>query len=117
MYKSPIEVKLSDLFADTVKKSDAVGKADEYIVRYVQQVSVSVDKDELIKALEYDRGQYEKGWNDRDNEIVRCKDCRYAHMTYDGECKYCDVWEAEGEMYLDGDFYCAFGERKEDERT
>lgn len=47
-------------------------------------------------------------------EVVRCKDCKYAHMTYGGECKYCDVWEAEGEMYLDGDFYCAFGERRED---
>ena len=47
--------------------------------------------------------------------VIRCKDCKYAYMTYDGECKYCDVWEAEGEMYLDGDFYCAFGKRKEDE--
>ena len=47
-------------------------------------------------------------------EVVRCKDCKYAHMTYGGECKYCDVWEAEGEMYLDGDFYGAFGERRED---
>lgn len=48
-------------------------------------------------------------------ELVRCKDCKYAHMTYGGECKYCDMWEEEGEMYLDGDFYCAFGERKEDD--
>lgn len=47
--------------------------------------------------------------------VVRCKDCKYAHMTHGGECKYCDVWEAEGEMYLDGDFYCAFGERREDD--
>lgn len=47
--------------------------------------------------------------------VVKCKDCRYAHMTYGGECKYCDAWEEEGEMYLDGDFYCAFGERKKDE--
>ncbi len=48
-------------------------------------------------------------------EVVRCKDCKYAWMTYDGECKYCDMWEEEGEMYLDGNFYCAFGKRKEDE--
>lgn len=46
--------------------------------------------------------------------VVKCKDCSYAHMTYGGECKYCDAWEEEGEMYLDGDFYCAFGERKDD---
>lgn len=47
-------------------------------------------------------------------EVVRCKDCRYSHMTYDGECKYCDKWKEDGEaLYLDGDFYCAYGERKE----
>lgn len=47
--------------------------------------------------------------------IVRCKDCRYAHMTYGGECKYCDFWQEDGgeALYLDGDFYCAAGERKE----
>lgn len=45
--------------------------------------------------------------------IVRCKDCKFAHMTYGGECKYCDAWESEESLYLDGDFFCAFGERKE----
>lgn len=45
--------------------------------------------------------------------VVRCKDCKYSHMTYDGRCKYCDKWEEDGEaLYLDGDFYCAYGERK-----
>lgn len=48
-------------------------------------------------------------------EVVRCKDCKYAHMTCDGMCKYCDMWEEEGRVYLNGDFYCAFGERKENE--
>lgn len=47
-------------------------------------------------------------------EVVRCKDCKHAHMTYGGECKYCDMWEEDGEaLYLDGDFFCAYGERKE----
>ena len=48
--------------------------------------------------------------------VVRCKDCKFAHMTYGGECKYCDAWESEESLYLDGDFFCAFGERKDDER-
>lgn len=113
MYESPIEVVFSDLVSDAVKK------ADEYIVANVQQVGVKVDKDELIKALRFDRGQYEKGWNDRDNEIVRCKDCRFSHMTYGGECKSCDMWKDDDDftmtLYLDGDFYCAFAERKKDE--
>lgn len=46
-------------------------------------------------------------------EVVRCKDCKYTHMTYGGECKYCDMWKEDGEaLYLDGDFFCAYGERK-----
>ena len=47
--------------------------------------------------------------------VVRCRDCKFAHMTYGGECKYCDAWESEESLYLDGDFFCAFGERKDDE--
>ena len=55
--------------------------------------------------------------------VVRCRDCRFAHMTYDGECKYCDCFankDEDGELnetlYLDGDFFCAFGKRKENEK-
>lgn len=116
MYKSPIELEVENIVSDVVKK------ADEYIVRYVQQVGVNVDKDELIKALAYDRWQYEKGWNDRDAEIVRCKDCKW-HRT----CEFyyalgndrvpyetiseCLKWHDDVPV----DFYCAFGERREDD--
>ena len=46
-------------------------------------------------------------------EVVRCKDCKYAYMTTDGECKYCDIWFPDEKEYLDGDYYCASGERKD----
>lgn len=45
-------------------------------------------------------------------EIVRCKDCRYAHMSTDGSVKYCEVWFPDEAEYLDGDNYCSCGERK-----
>jgi hypothetical protein len=49
-------------------------------------------------------------------EVVRCRECKYAHLTYDGECKYCDRWEEEYErsehLYLPPDFYCALGQRR-----
>ena len=45
-------------------------------------------------------------------EIIRCKDCKYSHMTYDGECKYCDMWDET--LYLPGDFFCAFAEKREE---
>ena len=59
---------------------------------------------------------YEEGYKDRDAEIIRCKDCKYAHLTYDGDCKHCDQWKDDDdfsiELYLSGDFYCAYAERR-----
>lgn len=34
------------------------------ILKACQRVGVNVDKDELVKALQYDRKQYEKGYKD-----------------------------------------------------
>ena len=44
--------------------------------------------------------------------IVRCKDCKYARLTNDGSCKYCDIWFPDEAEYMDGDYYCASAERK-----
>lgn len=44
-------------------------KLEGEILKAVHKVGVIVDKEELIKALAYDRAQYEKGWADRDAEI------------------------------------------------
>lgn len=52
-------------------------------------------------------------------EIIMCKECRFAHLTHDGDCKYCDKWTDEfgipEELYLDGDFFCGYAERRIDE--
>lgn len=53
-YTSPIQLILSDI---QMKLEDNVCEA-------VQSVGVNVDKDELIKALKYDREQYVKGFTD-----------------------------------------------------
>lgn len=83
-----------------------------------------IDADELRKNM-FDYAPPEMEWDRDDIEhkigemptidaipVVKCKDCKHAYMTYGGECKYCDIWSEEGEMYLPGDFYCACGERK-----
>ena len=49
--------------------------------------------------------------------VVRCRECRYAHMTADGESvKYCDNFCDENriamELYLPADFYCAYAKNK-----
>lgn len=53
--------------------------------------------------------------------VVRCKDCKYAHLNDDNECTYCDmisVLTDEGEPYyvpvFPPDWYCAYGEREDD---
>lgn len=54
MYQSPIEIitkKMRTQFEDNVFKA-------------IQDYGIVVDKDELIKALKYDRDQYEKGYRD-----------------------------------------------------
>lgn len=52
-------------------------------------------------------------------DLVRCKECKKAHLTYDGECKYCDEWTDDDgnyiEVYHDGNHYCSYGVRKENE--
>lgn len=54
MYKSPIE-----LFVSNIQTQQ-----EEGVLRAIQNVGVNVDKDELIKCLQYDRHQYEKGYFD-----------------------------------------------------
>lgn len=52
MYQSPIEIitkQIRTQFEDNVFKA-------------IQDYGIVVDKEELIKALQYDRGQYEKGY-------------------------------------------------------
>ena len=51
-YESPIELYIGQM---RMEQENNVYKA-------IQEYGVNVDKDELIKALQYDRGQYEKGY-------------------------------------------------------
>ena len=94
---------------------DIISKTDEALVEYVHTVGFDVDKEELAKALAYDRHQYEWGYADgradRDAEIVRCKDCTYnqGHFTsYLVKCGCGNGAHHEG-------FFCADGERRTDD--
>lgn len=64
MYDSPINVIYGKL--QTKVQEDM----ENHIFESVQSVGVMVDKDELIKALEYDRQQYEKGYQDGKREFA-----------------------------------------------
>ena len=64
------------------------------LLKVTQQMGLDVDRDELLKALQYDRGQYEKGYADG------CRDSRkqgqWIPLEYDGYADgypVYDLWE------------------------
>lgn len=63
MYESPIEMFSVTDYVDTISKQ-IDEQIEESIWSAVTKVSVNVNKEELIRALKYDRNQYEKGYAD-----------------------------------------------------
>lgn len=61
MYKSPIEIIIGQMKTNY----------EDEIFRAVQNVGINVDKEELLKALEYDRGQYEEGFEEGEKYVLR----------------------------------------------
>ena len=78
MYKAPIEIcrTIEDINQKVVEETD------NQVYEAVCRVGVNVDKEELIKALRYDRGQYEKGYADGVREFAE----RLKQSAFD-----CDV--------------------------
>lgn len=99
-YKSPIETAMLQV------KSDIEKRLEDTTYKAVIECGVKVDKDELIKALAYDRGQYDEGYRDgyraAKAEIVRCKDCKYWER---GDCYRLELSRP--------DDFCSYGEREE----
>ena len=60
MYESPINIIISKLCT----------KLESDCIKSVQSYGFDVDKEELAKALYYDRNQYEKGHKDGYNEGI-----------------------------------------------
>lgn len=59
-YKAPIEVLINE----------AKLNFENGIYNAIQEFEIKVDKDELIKALNYDREMYIKGYNDAVHEMM-----------------------------------------------
>ena len=102
MYKSPVELYVENAVSNIVKKQN-----DE-VLEVIQNIGIHVDKDELIKALQYDRNQYDKGYSDAMATIVRCKDCKFARKMVLGDYS-CVV---DHRLAHDENDYCSYGERK-----
>ena len=59
MYESPINMEYENPIYNAVQK-----ELELNVLLAVQKIHISVDRDELIRALQYDRQQYEKGYAD-----------------------------------------------------
>ena len=106
-YDSPLVLNASDIATQMAKN------IDELSLKAVQRVGINVDKDKLLAALKQDAERYREayahgydtGYQERDEEIVRCKDCKHymtIHCTCDGCC-------------ISDDWFCADGERLDDD--
>ena len=114
-WKSPLQLKINDACE---KFGRATAKAfDDMIFEAVAEVGIEVDRDKLIKALAYDRGQYEKGYGDgyraAKDEIVRCKDCKFWFRNNGHDKNGCPITDSD--IWMDDSDFCSHGERKEDD--
>ena len=92
MYKSPVELYVHDI------KQQMTEKLEETCYTAVIEYFPNVDKDELIRALRYDRQQYDCGYADgylaAKDELVRCQNCGWWHRHKSGDlsCGVCDKY-------------------------
>lgn len=110
MYESPIGIIATsvDVIAEEIR-DEIDGRILGEAIKAARGVHVNVNKEELTKALNYDRGQYQKGYADATAGIILCKNCRY----WVRDCSYCDYFEWS---FMAADDYCSRGRRR-DERT
>lgn len=111
MYESPITIKTEEIARNIMDKQE------EYILTQVQ-MCVDVDKNELLKALQYDRRQYEKGYADgranatKHGHWITITDDVFAD-TY--KCSECNKEPLIADCEFDLTPYCPFCGAKMDE--
>ena len=84
MYEAPIELVTmqSDMMMNIQRK--LAEEQDTYIMQSIEKVGVNVNKEELIKALAYDREQYVKGYADGMKEFAE----RVKQLPSVTNCEY-----------------------------
>lgn len=95
-YESPIIRIQSKLLEETIKKEE-----DQLMCKVRQTIGYNIDKSELIKALNYDRDQYDKGYQDgklaamkkRIGQWIINSDGYYPYCSY----LYCSICHNEPE--------------------
>ena len=76
MYNSPIEKIYGELQTQIVQEDENM------VMKAIREVGINVDKEELIKALQYDRNQYTKGYEDGKNDVLDKIRAEIEGLTY-----------------------------------
>lgn len=84
-YKPPIDIIQADLRT----------RLENGVMQAIQQYDIFVDKDELLKALAYDRDQYKKGFEDGCNE-------RFDSLLQEERVSTASEMLDELELYVNG---------------
>ena len=112
MYQSPF--KLYTTYTEEVARA-AAEALDNEVFKAAYSVGVTVDKEELLRALHYDRDQYDEGFADGKraamDELVRCKDCKWCSPKTATTLQHC---VATGHC-VDDHHFCADGERRNED--
>lgn len=110
-YDSPINIVVNQMASEIAKFTD------DGVMQAVVKAGFDIDKDKLVSILQQDRKRYNeaylKGYKDRGEEIVRCKDCkhfgRYYAESKNGVCNKLNIIE-RSEYW-----FCADGEREDED--
>lgn len=87
---------------------DVSAKIEEETLGVIKKMGVDVNKEELIKALNYDRQQYEKGYEDGKKDADRSAPKTYKEWV-ELECKFCRSHERGDTLYESADWDCGIG--------
>lgn len=105
MYESPIEVMYGEMHSKMVKDEE-----DRIMYEVNRQVGVHVDREQMLKALQYDRNQYDKGYKDALVDMQHLTDlvkdfnpAEIAHHIEMGNlAEWCNIFQSECERVLNG---------------
>ena len=96
-YESPIEIICGEM----------KNQLENDVYSLVQSYGVKVDKDELMKALEYDRNQYQQGYSDAKAETERKKGKWQRRKDEDcWECSECHAVLENSDIGNHNFYYC-----------
>lgn len=102
-YKSPIELFYFNTSCDLLNAEE-----DALVYEVNRQLSINIGKEELLKALKYDRQQYDAGYKDGLAEAKSIKAKYDALVRYIDKYVYIDdaVCDAMSDLYEGDEPYC-----------